>query len=87
VLKKYKYIPTKEQSIRRIVGSMFLMVFGIYMVCLFNETVGIISILASSGIICFYIYYLIFFKNSLSSIEIKITAGKLLNDEEKVSKL
>lgn len=80
---KYKIMPTKEQCIRRIIGSIFLMVFGIYMVCLFHQTVGVISIITSSGIILFHLYFLIFLKNSLSSIEIIITAGKLINSEEK----
>ncbi|MFL0195867.1 hypothetical protein ACJDU8_09870 [Clostridium sp. WILCCON 0269] len=80
---KYKIIPTKEQSIRRIIGSLFLMVFGIYMLCLFAKTVGVISIIISSVIILFHLYILIFLRNKLSSMEIKIIAGKLPNDEEK----
>jgi hypothetical protein len=78
----YKIAPTKEQSIRRIVGSMFLMVFGIYMVCLFNKTIGVLSIIISSIISLFHIYFLVIQKNSLSSLELKITAGKLPYEDE-----
>jgi uncharacterized protein (DUF486 family) len=83
VFSRYKIIPTKEQSIRRIIGSLLFMVFGMYMLYLFDKTLGIISIIASSGIILFHLYFLIFLKNNLSSIEVKIIAGKLQNDEEK----
>lgn len=80
---RHKITPTREQSIRRIIGSLFLMVFGIYMLCPYNRNVGVMCIIASSCIILFYLYFIIFLKNSLSSIEINITSGKLLNDEEK----
>ena len=72
----YKIAPTREQSIRRIIGSMFLMVFGIFMICLFNKTIGVISVTISSIITLFHLYFLLVRKNSLSSLEIKITTGK-----------
>lgn len=83
VFNRNKITPTREQSNRRIIGSLFLMFFGIYMLCLYNRTVGIVCIITSSCIILFHLYFLIFLKNSLSSIEINITSGKLLSDEEK----
>jgi len=76
VINKYKLLPTKEQSIIRIVGSIFLLIFGIFCVLLFNKIVGTIIIITSSCIICSHLYYLIFLNKGLSAIEVKITIGK-----------
>ncbi|WP_026882080.1 hypothetical protein [Clostridium akagii] len=76
MLNKYKFLPTKEQSITRIIVSIFFMVLGVFCVILFNKAVGIIIILTSSCIICLYLYYLIFMNKGLSSIEVKIIIEK-----------
>jgi uncharacterized Tic20 family protein len=78
----YKITPTREQCIRRIVGSVLLLIFGIYMICLFNKTIGVISVAISIIIILFHLYFLIFRKNSLSSLEIKISIGKSPYEDE-----
>lgn len=78
----FRFAPTREQSIRRIVGSLFLMVFGIFMICIFSKVIGLLSILVSSIITLYHIYFLLVRKNSLSSLEIKITTGKLPYEDE-----
>jgi succinate-acetate transporter protein len=77
-----KIAPTREQSIRRIVASILLMIFGIYIICLFNKTIGIISVAISIIITLFHLYFLLARKNSLSSLELKITTGKTPFEDE-----
>lgn len=71
--KMYKFIPTREKAIRRIVGGTFLMIFGVYMIFLFSIAVGVICVISASIIIWFNVYSIRSKKNSLAALEIKIT--------------
>lgn len=71
--KRYKFIPTREKAIRRIVEGTFLMIFGVYMIFLFSVIVGVICAISASTIIGFNIYSIRSKKNSLAALEIKIT--------------
>lgn len=76
MINKYKFLPTKEQSITRLIGSILFLIFGVFCILLFNKIVGIIIIVIASFIICLHLYYLIFLNKGLSAIEVKITIGK-----------
>lgn len=69
----YKFIPTREKAIRRIVEGTFLMIFGVYMIFLFSIIVGVICAISASIIIGFNVYSIRSKKNSLAALEIKIT--------------
>lgn len=73
---RYKVATTREKCIRRIVESLLLMIFGIYMIFLFNIILGIIIIAISSIIVLLHLRFLSAQKNSLSSLEIKVTTEK-----------
>lgn len=69
----YKFIPTREKAIRRIVEGTFLMIFGVYMIFLFSIIAGVICVIIASVIIGFNVYSIRAKKNSLAALEIKIT--------------
>lgn len=71
--KMYKFIPTRDKAIRRIVEGTFLMIFGIYMIFLFSIIVGGICVISASTIVLFNVYSIRSKKNSLAALEIKIT--------------
>lgn len=89
MLNKYKFIPTKEQSIKQTIVSVFLIVYSILFILINNTTLEFISIwrivnliscfvfFSVFSILCFNLYCCIFLKNSLYSIDVVVNLDKI----------